>query len=130
MNNDDIRKLENFNFSEFLYELKEETGINFRKMAELSDIPYAVLYKYTSGAKARPSLNDFYKIMTFANRSIDDFFLKLLKRPNHYAQLRYFINCLSHDEVLFLKKLNGLETERKKEFLKQITDVLDLLLKQ
>ena len=42
MNHEEIRRLENFSFSEFLYELKSEYGISFKKMAELTDIPYSL----------------------------------------------------------------------------------------
>lgn len=129
MKNDDIRKLENFNFSEFLYKLKEESGVTFKKMAESADIPYAVLYKYTSGVKARPSLSDFYKIMKFANKSIDDFFLKLLNSPNYYTQLRYYmIHNLSDEELLLLKKLNELDNDRKQIFLNHTLNLLDMIL--
>lgn len=128
MNNDDIRRLENFNFSAFLYQLKEEMGISYKRMAELADIPYTVLYKYTSGAKTRPSLIDFYKIMELANRSIDNFFLKLLHRPDQYSQFRYFINHqVSEEEILLLKKLHTLNSEHKQIILSYLSELIDML---
>lgn len=130
MNNDDIRKLENFDFAAFLHELKTELKISFKKMAELSDVPYAILYKYTSGVKPRPSLNDFYKIMRFANKSIDDFFQKLLEQPNNYGQLHYFFNHLSGAEIALLKKLNELDYENKEMFVRHISEMLDMIIKQ
>lgn len=129
MNNDDIKKLENFDFAAFLHELKKELKISFKRMAELSDVPYAVLYKYTSGAKPRPSLNDFYKIMRFADKSIDDFFRKLLEQPNSYGQLHCFFNHLSAAEVALLKKLNTLDQENKEMFVRHISEMLDLIIK-
>ncbi|NBJ65348.1 helix-turn-helix domain-containing protein [bacterium c-19] len=128
MKNNDIQKLENFDFSAFLYDLKKELNITFKQMAELSDVPYTVLYKYTSGAKPRPSLNDFYKIMQFANRSIDDFFLKLLKKPHYYEQIHYYFNHLSEAELALLNKLNELENEHKELFLMHILDLLDMMI--
>lgn len=128
MNHEEIRRLESFSFSEFLYELKLEYGISFKKMAELTDIPYSVLYKYTSGAKARPSLNDFYKIMKFANRSIDDFFLKLLNHPDYHKQLQGFFIHLDKEEIALLKRLNKLEQKQKEVFLKHIMEMLDMIL--
>ena len=97
-------------------------------MAELADIPYTVLYKYTSGAKTRPSLIDFYKIMELANRSIDHFFFKLLHRPDQYSQFRYFINHqVSEEEILLLKKLNTLNSEHKQIILSYLSELIDML---
>lgn len=127
MKNDEIKKLENFDFSAFLHNLKKELNISFKNMAELSDIPDTVLYKYTSGRKPRPSLNDFYKIMKFANKSIDDFFVKLLKQPHAYEQLHYYLHHLSDAELCLLKKLNALEHKQKEIFIQQISELLDMM---
>ncbi len=125
---EEIQKLEEFSFGKLLRQIKAETKISFKKMAELTGIPYNDLYKYARCEHKTPNIVEFYKFMDFLGNSTDEFLLDTIGRDNKLAEIRHYASLLNPKEKELLDQLSKLDEEQRNKFIDKTTALLSLIL--
>ncbi len=125
---EEIQKLEEFSFGKLLRQIKSERKISFKKMAELTGIPYNDLYKYARCEQKKPNIVEFYKFMDFLENSTDEFLLNTVGRDNKLVEIRHYASLLSPKEKGLLDQLNKLDEEQRNKFIDKTTALLSLIL--
>lgn len=128
MTGEEKQKLEEFSFGKMLREIKAETKMNFKKMAELSDIPYKDLYKYALCEYKKPNFVEFYKFMDFIDKSTDEFLYKTIGKDSASAEIRHYASLLKPQEMELLDLLNQLDEEQKNKFISKMIPILNLII--
>ncbi len=125
---EEIQKLEEFSFGKLLRQIKAERKISFKKMAEMTGIPYNDLYKYARCEQKKPNIVEFYKFMDFLENSTDEFLLNTVGRDNKLAEIRHYTSLLSPKEKGLLDQLNKLDEEQRNKFIDKTSALLNLIL--
>lgn len=128
MTGEEKQKLEEFSFGKMLRQIKAETKMSFKKMAELSGIPYSDLYKYALCEYKKPNFVEFYKFMDFLNNSTDEFLLDIIERENDLAEIRHYASLLKPKEKELLDQLSKLDEAQRNKFIDKTTAILSLII--
>lgn len=128
MTGEEKQKLEEFSFGKMLRHIKAETKMSFKKMAELSGIPYNDLYKYALCEYKKPNFVEFFKFMDFLDNSVDEFLLDIIGRENNLAEINHCASLLEPKEKELLDQLSKLEEPQRNQFIDKTTAILSLII--
>lgn len=127
MNKSDKSKINNFNFGNFLKELKFERDLTLKDISVRANLSYSSVTKLTSSDPRNPSLSMFLIIMSALDESVDELLENILEKPGYTKARKHLFKHLTDSEVAILNGIKELNSEQRLQLFKLISANIDFI---